>query len=331
MQIFSRSVRTQYGRESIGAQFESVESRRMLSAAISHGVLTIEGTRRSDTIVLTMDTSKTLRVRIGNVESTFLKKSFSQIRISGGLGDDLVTIGSDATPITLPASVSGGDGDDTLISGTGNDSCSGGNGADQITGAGGDDVIDGDNGNDDLHGGDGRDSVCGGRGDDRLQDDSGRDSVFGNAGNDLIYFHDDEKQFRDLATNELNFAEPIFSVPKNRTTGLMMNHTPLNSVGGGNQPGALVCVGGSTLVMAGPVLDQWKKAGLATSDATVPHFDLPGSPKVSGSLTSDSTYSGSMGSTTITGGAVLTLNSVGGDFSYEGDPNFSNVLANTLN
>src|SRR5437763_884435 len=92
------------------AAFETAEPRRMLSAAVAHGVLSIEGTGRSDTIVLTMDSPRTMRVRVGDTESTFLKKSFGKIRITAGRGEDLVTVGSDASPITCPVSVTGGDG-----------------------------------------------------------------------------------------------------------------------------------------------------------------------------------------------------------------------------
>src|SRR5258706_12968641 len=100
---------------------ETLEPRRMLSAAVAHGVLSIEGTGRSDTIVLTMDSPRTLRVRVGNVESTFLKKTFGKIRVTAGRGEDLVTVGSDVNPITLPVSVSGGDGSDTIIGRAGGD------------------------------------------------------------------------------------------------------------------------------------------------------------------------------------------------------------------
>ena len=169
----------------------------MLSAAVAHGVLSIEGTGRSDTIVLTMDSPRTMRVRIGNVESTFLKKTFGKIRITAGRGEDLVTVGSDANPITLPVNVSGGAGSDTIIGGAGNDSLDGGAGADQIAGGAGDDSLTGDNGNDDLHGGDGNDRLNGSPGEDVLDGgpgddvidatDSDQDMIDCGPGNDTVY------------------------------------------------------------------------------------------------------------------------------------------------
>src|SRR5258706_4254739 len=184
---------------------ETLEPRRMLSAAVAHGVLSIEGTGRSDTIVLTMDSPRTLRVRVGDTESTFLKKTFGKIRITAGRGEDLVTVGSDASPITCPVSVSGGDGSDTIIGGAGNDKLDGGAGAGQIAGGAGDDTIHGDNWHDELHRGGRRGSLSGGKGDDELHDDAGNDSVFGNAGRDLCYFGDDVKEFRDQGKHEQAF------------------------------------------------------------------------------------------------------------------------------
>jgi hypothetical protein len=310
---------------------EAMEPRRLLSAAIEHGVLSIEGTHRSDTIVLTMDSPKTLRIRVGNVESTFLKKSFSKIRINAGPGEDLITIGSDAAPVSCPTSVSGGAGADTIVGGAGNDLLSGGDGADLITGAGGNDKIDGDNGADDLHGGDGRDSLRGGRGDDQLHDDAGRDSVYGNAGSDRIYFHDDVKQFRDQAKRENKFAEPVFSIPANSQHQLVMNHVPLDLAGGGHVPGGLIVAGGSTLIAAGTVLQQWNGVGLGSTNFSVPHFDLPGNTIVGGSMVVNSGSVGTLigGSAfRVTGGSILTFTNPG---TYTGGLTISSGLlgANT--
>jgi hypothetical protein len=80
---------------------EPMESRQMLSAAISHGVLSIDGTGRADTIVLTMDSPRTLRVRVGDAESTFLKKSIGKIRINAGRG--MTWSPSAATPTRSPS------------------------------------------------------------------------------------------------------------------------------------------------------------------------------------------------------------------------------------
>jgi Ca2+-binding RTX toxin-like protein len=189
----NRDCRNETAPKVCNALVQSLEPRQFLSAAVSHGVLIVEGTPRSDTIVISRGTRGNFTVRVNDAVTSFSKKSFSRIRIAAGRRDDLVTIGSDAMPITIRASVSGGDGSDTIVGGAGDDSLDGGAGADQITGAAGNDTINGDNGADDLHGGDGGDSICGGRGDDQLHDDGGYDTVFGNAGTDLYYFGDSSR------------------------------------------------------------------------------------------------------------------------------------------
>ena len=270
----------------------------MLSAAVSHHVLEIEGTGRADTIVLTMASPRTLTVRVGDAETSFSRKSFGKIRIAAGRGDDLVTVGSDAAPVTAPVSVTGGEGSDTIVGGAGNDKLSGGGGADLITGGSGDDKIAGDNGNDDLHGGDGRDSITGGRGDDQLHDDAGRDAVYGNVGTDTCYFHDDVKQFRDAGKHEGTYNEPVFQVLSATMNDLALNICPLYAADGTSINGGLVKVGGSTLILAGNAVGQWGGDGLAVTNTPVPHFDIPGG----GAVTT-----GSSGSLNITSGSIISL------------------------
>jgi hypothetical protein len=260
-----------------------LEPRRLLSAAIDHRTLVIEGTPRADTIVLTNDSPKTLRVRIGDAESTFLKRSFSKIRITAGRGDDLVTVGSDANPVAIPCKITGDDGDDTLLGGAAPDNLSGGAGADQLTGAAGDDTVTGDNGNDDLHGGDGDDTLAGGRGDDQLHDNAGNDKCAGNAGTDLFYYDGSEaKKLRDAEKAEKAYAEPTFNIPKRPHAAAVLNNCPLDLVDGRHVDGGLIRAGGSTLVASGAVLKQWRGHGLETSSVKVPHFDLDGGGLIGG-------------------------------------------------
>lgn len=301
---------------------DSLEPRRLLSAVIDHRTLVIEGTPRADTIVITSDSPKTLRVRIGGVESAFLKRSFGKIRITAGRGDDLVTVGSDANPVAIPCVVTGDDGGDTILGGAGSDNLSGGAGADQITGAGGGDTVTGDNGNDDLHGGDGDDTLAGGRGDDRLHDNAGEDKCTGNAGTDLFYYEGTKPgKLRDAAADETAYAEPTFNIKKRPHTAAVLNNCPLDLVGGRHVDGGLIRAGGSALVVAGAVLKQWRGAGLETSSVKIPHFDLPGGTFVSGatlgvtgSVVSGVANSASnlfTGSMTVNSGAALRLTLLG--------------------
>src|SRR5439155_5588573 len=108
---------------------ELMERRQMLSAAVSHGVLVIEGSPRADTIVLTSSSRKNVLVRMnGGPAVSFQKKTFGRIRILAGRGDDLVTVGSDAAPIVVPVKVLAAAGADTVVAGMGNDTIRGGAG-----------------------------------------------------------------------------------------------------------------------------------------------------------------------------------------------------------
>ncbi|MFQ5565884.1 MAG: calcium-binding protein, partial [Paracoccaceae bacterium] len=73
--------------------------------------------------------------------------------------------------------LSGGDGDDVLRGGDGNDTLSGGDGDDVLRGGDGNDTLSGGDGDDVLRGGDGNDVLIGGRGNDTMRDGDG-DNVF---------------------------------------------------------------------------------------------------------------------------------------------------------
>jgi Ca2+-binding RTX toxin-like protein len=94
----------------------------------------------------------------------------SIIQMFGQGGND--TIALDETNGALPAAdLFGGDGNDTLIGGSGNDLLFGGAGNDTLLGKGG---------NDQLFGGDGNDTLDGG---------TGNNQLFGQAGNDLMIWN----------------------------------------------------------------------------------------------------------------------------------------------
>ena len=133
------------------------------------------------------------------------------IRLLNGLNAD-----GDTIPFTASAQLSGGSGDDRLITGDGvdtlngeegNDSIDGGASADILTGGPGNDQIEGNagddqiygdeqlacadtgqstGGNDTLRGGAGNDQINGGGGNDTLHGDAGDDTLCGNNGDDLL-------------------------------------------------------------------------------------------------------------------------------------------------
>jgi Ca2+-binding RTX toxin-like protein len=73
--------------------------------------------------------------------------------INTGAGDDVVTLGR---TVPVPATIRGGDGDDTLIGGAGADKLVGGPGEDTLVGRGGNDLLVGGPGLDSLNGGAGQ-------------------------------------------------------------------------------------------------------------------------------------------------------------------------------
>ncbi|WP_166041000.1 cadherin domain-containing protein [Sphingosinicella sp. YJ22] len=80
----------------------------------------------------------------------------------------------------------GGNGNDVIATGAGEDFLYGGNGNDALSGGDGHDLLAGDNGNDSLSGGSGNDVLLGGNGNDLLDGGAGRDNLHGGNGNDRM-------------------------------------------------------------------------------------------------------------------------------------------------
>jgi autotransporter-associated beta strand protein len=120
----------------------------------------IVGTANSDTISVTQNGTGqgSVKVNINGVnKGTF---NFSGvILVYGNNGNDNITI---AAGITRTAYVFGGDGNDTVSSGGGNDVLVGGNGDDTLNGNAGRDIVIGGNGTDTLNGGAGDDILVAG-------------------------------------------------------------------------------------------------------------------------------------------------------------------------
>jgi len=88
--------------------------------------------------------------------------------------------------IELPVWIDGGEGDDDLKSGGGDDILLGGAGDDKLKGGKGDDILLGGAGADKLKGGHGDDVLFGGPGDDDLKGEHGDDILLGGSGNDKL-------------------------------------------------------------------------------------------------------------------------------------------------
>lgn len=167
------------------ALVEGLEGRRLLSAALVNGVLTVNGTAGADRIEVERPSADRLRVEVNGARRTFAYAAVQRIDVNALAGNDEVRVedeGSDA--VNKPTRLSGGDGHDRIEGGAGPDAILGGAGNDRLEGNGGNDLIHGEAGNDRLDGGGGADQLSGGDGADDLKGGSGADRIVGGTGND---------------------------------------------------------------------------------------------------------------------------------------------------
>src|SRR6516164_8693986 len=136
------------------------------------GVLSVFGDAAKNKVTVSRNAAGTLLVNGGAVavDGQPTVANTAQIQVFGQAGDDTITL--DESNGALPAALLfGGDGNDTLTGGSGNDQLFGGAGNDTLLGKGGNDL---------LFGGEGNDTLIGGAGDDQ---------VFGQGGNDLMIWN----------------------------------------------------------------------------------------------------------------------------------------------
>lgn len=105
-----------------------------------------------------------------------------------------------------PTSISGTDGNDTLVGGRGNDFMYGYRGDDVLRGGAGDDSIQGHQGSDQLFGEDGRDTLYGGHNDDLLDGGAGNDALWAGTGADT--------QRGGLGADTFNFGRSVDSTTR---------------------------------------------------------------------------------------------------------------------
>jgi Ca2+-binding RTX toxin-like protein len=183
---------------------EPLEPRRLLTATLAAGVLTVTGTPGNDQINISRSKSGKLTVTekvisvSGNVTTiTTLPKTvvdFSAVTsvvVKLGDGNDTITLtGGKGNPFVTASTVEGGAGNDSVTSGNGNDVLRGGGGDDRLTAGGGNDSLHGDDGNDRLYGNDGDDRLYGSFGGDQLTGGNGADLLDGGLNNDKLYADD---------------------------------------------------------------------------------------------------------------------------------------------
>ena len=171
--------------------FESLESRRLMTVSLANGTLSVDGWNWVNNIAVSQHGS-TLWVYDNGQFSAFSAWNVSQIWLKGNAYSDTLS----AAGVTINTRIDGGGGNDNLTTGLGNDVVFGGTGNDIVTagmgndtiyGGIGDDQINADAGNDWVYAEDGNDIVRGGAGTDYLFGNNGNDALYGGAGNDGLY------------------------------------------------------------------------------------------------------------------------------------------------
>jgi hypothetical protein len=165
-------------------ELQPLESRMLLAVAVPTlgtiatslgNLLHVRGTSGDDRIAIT-NTTRGLRITDGTGWSKLYTGALAQIRVDGGVGNDLVEINANIRTQVL---LYGGAGSDTLRGGSGPDRIYGGDGRDYLYGNGGDDVI--------VSLGDGSvDRAYGGKGFDSFWADAGADERILDIANDEI-------------------------------------------------------------------------------------------------------------------------------------------------
>jgi Ca2+-binding RTX toxin-like protein len=147
---------------------------------LEDGVLHIKGTPASEEIVLRLKSGQPGIFELVHGSATFEtpRADVAEIDLGAGPGDDLVRIdeSNGIFTTTIPTTIDGGPGDDTLL---------GGSGAETFRGGPGDDTVDGNRGNDVAFLGSGRDTFIWdpGDGSDTIEGQSGRDTMLFNGAN----------------------------------------------------------------------------------------------------------------------------------------------------
>lgn len=180
--------------------FDRLEARVVLSAELTGDLLTVTGGAGADAMFFSAGGADGAIVLLGvpGVPDGATFQGVQRIRVYGKQGNDIIRVSG--TPRALDGSVlrfriDGGNGNDTIDGGVGDDDLRGGNGRDTITagkgndklrGGNADDFLDGQEGDDRISGKNGRDTLLGGAGDDNLRGNSGADRLRGGSGDDIL-------------------------------------------------------------------------------------------------------------------------------------------------
>jgi Ca2+-binding RTX toxin-like protein len=166
---------------------------------LEHGRLEIEGKKAEEdriSLFLKPGDPGTLQVDVdgdGTADESFPRAEITSIGIDTGRGDDIVRIdeSNGVFTDTIPTTMEGGEGDDSLTGGAGASTLSGGPGADLLVGGSGAERLNGGDGNDRIDGNRGNDVALMGDGDDTFVWDpgDGSDTIEGQDGRDTMLFN----------------------------------------------------------------------------------------------------------------------------------------------
>ena len=176
---------------------EPLENRQLMSgtaATFKDGLLSVTGDATAGTSVLVALSSdhKTITGSAGGKSVSAAVGDVKGIVVTGGSGTDFLHVDN---TINIPATISGGDGNDTVEGGAAANTITVGNGnalirtrgtANSVKTGNGNVRVYGGSGNDTITTGTGADYIEGGDGNDLIDAGSGNDSVYGNNGNDTL-------------------------------------------------------------------------------------------------------------------------------------------------
>ncbi len=167
-----------------------------LTASLSHGVLQVNDSSSSNDQIVIREHGNQISVNgvkiqvNGKSASSVSASAVTSINVQGGSGNELIDLNSGAVkgyqPITPPATVHLGKGNDTVYGGAGKETLLGGSGNDVLKATTGNTLIQAGSGKDLLVGGSGTNTLIGGSGDDTIIGGSGNDTIVGGSGSDTV-------------------------------------------------------------------------------------------------------------------------------------------------
>ena len=167
--------------QAVGPVLEQLEERRLLSATLSDGVLTVVGTNQADKIDVSVDVrrSNLLHVILNDTLINARLSKVHEIVINTLDGNDTVYVGGTDKPIPgVSVVVNEGDGNDFVMASASSTRLNAGSGSDTLVG--------GSAGDNHLWAGSGKDLLIAGTPNDVLHGGSGRDTFYTDGGGAIV-------------------------------------------------------------------------------------------------------------------------------------------------